>query len=151
MFSSNGVGAGTGHTTQEDSKILQWLQHGGKGEKGLFFFCSCISRPFFLIWFFCPCVLLTQLCPTLCNPMDCSPPGSSVHGMLEWVAAPFSKGSPRPRDQIHVSCIAGRFFTIWATKDAFINIAPQYLFLFQKNKKMPVRYQESRHKKDSVT
>ena len=48
--------------------------------------------------------------------MDCSPPGSSVHGtlqarILEWVAAPFSKGSSQPRNQIRVSCIAGGFFT----------------------------------------
>ena len=49
-------------------------------------------------------VLVAQLCPTLCNPMDCSPRGSSVHGILqarilEWVAVPFSRGSSRPRDQ----------------------------------------------------
>ena len=49
--------------------------------------------------------------------MDCSPPGSSVHGirqkrMLQWVAISFSRRSSRPRDRIHVSCIAGRFFTI---------------------------------------
>ena len=47
---------------------------------------------------------VTQLCPTLCNPMDGSPPGSSVHGILqarilEWVAIPFSRGSSQPRDQ----------------------------------------------------
>ena len=61
-------------------------------------------------------VLVAQLCQTLCDPMDCSPPGSSVHGILqarilEWVIIPFSKGSSRPRDQTQVSCIAGRFFT----------------------------------------
>ena len=44
-----------------------------------------------------------QSCPTLCDPMDCSPPGSSVHeipqaGILEWAAMPFSRGSSRPRD-----------------------------------------------------
>ena len=55
--------------------------------------------------------------------MDCSPPGSSVHGIiqariLEWVAIPFSRGSSWPRDQTWVSCIAGRFFTIWATREA---------------------------------
>ena len=52
--------------------------------------------------------------------MDCSPPGSSVHGIsqariLEWVAISFSRGSSWPRDQTHVFCIAGGFFTIWAT------------------------------------
>ena len=49
-----------------------------------------------------------QSCPTLCNPMDCSPPGSSVHGILqarilEWVAMPSSRGSSQPRDWTHVS------------------------------------------------
>ena len=58
---------------------------------------------------------VAQPCLTLCNPMDCSPPGSSVHGILqtriqEWVVISFSKGSFRPRDQTHVSCIAGGFF-----------------------------------------
>ena len=60
--------------------------------------------------------LVTQLCPTLCNPMDCSPPGSSVHGILqakilEWVATSFSRGS-QPRDWTQVTCIASRFFTV---------------------------------------
>ena len=56
-------------------------------------------------------------CPTLCDPMDCSLPGSSVHGILkarilEWMAISFSRGSSWPRDRTWVSCIAGRFFTI---------------------------------------
>ena len=64
---------------------------------------------------------LLQLCLTLCNPMDHSPPGSSVHGILqarilEWVAIPFSRGSSWPRDQAQVSHIAGRFFTYWASR-----------------------------------
>ena len=54
------------------------------------------------------CMLVTQLRPTLCDPMDCSPPASSVHGILqaritEWIAPPFSKGSSQPRDRICVS------------------------------------------------
>ena len=65
-------------------------------------------------------VLVTQSCPTLCYFMDCGPSGSSVHGILqarilEWVAMPFSRGSSQPRDQTLVSCIAGRFFTIWGS------------------------------------
>ena len=68
-------------------------------------------------------VQFAKLYRTLCEPMDCSPPGSSVHGILqtrivEWVAIPFSRGSSRPRDQTQVYCIAGRFFTIWATREA---------------------------------
>ena len=52
--------------------------------------------------------LVAQSCPTLCNPMDCSPPGSSLHGILqarilEWVAMPFSRRSSQPRDQTPVS------------------------------------------------
>ena len=57
-----------------------------------------------------------QSCPTLCNPMDYSPPDSSVHGILqarilEWVAISFSRESSRPRDGTHVSCITGGCFT----------------------------------------
>ena len=68
----------------------------------------------------CVCVcVVTQSCLTLCDPMDCSPLGSSVHGIfqtriLEWVAISYSKGSSWPKDQTHVSwvsCLAGRFFT----------------------------------------
>ena len=68
-------------------------------------------------------VLVAQSCLTLCDPMDCRPPGSSVHGVLqarilEWIAILFSRGSSWPRDQIKISCIVGRFFTISATRDA---------------------------------
>ena len=66
---------------------------------------------------------VAQLCLTLCNPMDYSPPGCSVHGIsqaktLEWVAISFSRGSSQPRYWAWVSCITGRFFTIWATREA---------------------------------
>ena len=68
------------------------------------------------------CVLVAQSRPTLCNRMDCSPPGSSVYGILqarilEWVAVPFSRGSSQPRDWTQVSLFAGWFFTIWATRE----------------------------------
>ena len=73
-----------------------------------------------------------QLCPPLCNPQDCSPPGSSVHGILqerilEWVAISFSRGSSQLRDQTWVSCIAGRFFTIWATREALASHIPYHI------------------------
>ena len=109
--------------------------------------------------------LVAQSWSTLCNPMDCSPPGSSVRGdspgkntgvgchallwgilptqgsnpglfhcqqilyhlshqgsqrILEWVAYPFSRGTSRPRDRTGVSCIAGGFFTSWATWEALL-------------------------------
>ena len=55
-----------------------------------------------------------------CDPMNCSPPGSSVHGIfwariLKWVAIPLSRGSSLLNDQTRVSHTAGRFFTIWPT------------------------------------
>ena len=54
---------------------------------------------------------VTQSCPNLCNPVDYSPPGTSVHGILqartlEWAATPFSRGSSQPRDQTHVSYVS---------------------------------------------
>ena len=57
----------------------------------------------------------SQSCTTFCNPMDCGPPSSSVHGILQarilkWVAIPFSRGPSQPRDRTWVSCIAGGFF-----------------------------------------
>ena len=69
---------------------------------------------------------LLQSFLTLCDHMDCSPPGSTVHGVLqarilEWVAVPFSRGSSWPRDWTQVSCIsciAGEFFTRWVTWEA---------------------------------
>ena len=63
---------------------------------------------------------VAQLCPTLCDPMDCSLSGSSVHGIfqariLEWVAISFSRRSSQLRDWTRVSCIVGRHCTVWAT------------------------------------
>ena len=71
----------------------------------------------------CALCISLQLCPTLYNPMDHSPPGSSVcgisqGGILEWVAISSSRGFSRPKDQAHipsVSCIAGEFFTTSTT------------------------------------
>ena len=83
---------------------------------------------FFVCVFECECVCVcasAQSCPTLWNPMGCSPPASSVHGIfqaiiMEWVAFSYSRGSSKPRDWTLSSgiscvscssCIAGRFFT----------------------------------------
>ena len=70
-------------------------------------------------------VLDAQSCPTPCHPMDCSPPGSPAHGILqarilEWVAIPFSRGSSWSRDRTQVSCITGKFFTIRATREVHL-------------------------------
>ena len=76
--------------------------------------------------------------------MDCSPPGSFVHRILqarilEWTAIPFSRGSSQPRDQTLVSCTAGRFFTIWAMGKSCIlgvasNVVPKFLDTLPINK-----------------
>ena len=67
-------------------------------------------------------VKYTQLCPTLCGPMDSSPPGPSVHGILqvrilEWVAISFCRGSSQPRDWIWVAHFVNRLFTDWTTRE----------------------------------
>ena len=72
----------------------------------------------------CTCAKSLQSCLTLCDPMDCSPLGSSVHGILqarilEWVAMPSSKGSPRPRDKTCVSYIS---YTDWQVSP--LSLAP---------------------------
>ena len=70
-------------------------------------------------------MLVSQSSLTLFDPMDCSPPGSYILGIpqariLERVAIPFSRRSSQPRDWTWASCIAGRFFTIWATREVCI-------------------------------
>ena len=83
---------------------------------------------------------VSQSCPTLCDPMDCSLPGSSIHGILqatvlEWVAISFSRGSSWPRDRTQVSHIAGRHFNLWATREApfcieYESMNDFYLFIY---------------------
>ena len=68
-------------------------------------------------------VLVTQSCPTLCDPMDCSPAGSSVHEILQakilkCIAIPFSRGSSWSMNQTWVCCIIGGLFTVWAIGEA---------------------------------
>ena len=84
---------------------------GGKGYMGNLLILPPLS-------FVCMYDQLLQLCLTLCNPMDCSPPGSSVHGILqakilEWISMLSSRESSLSRDHTHVSCsscLAGRLF-----------------------------------------
>ena len=74
----------------------------------------------------CTCSV-AQSCPTLCNPMDCSPPASSVHGIfqariLEWAAISSARGSSHPRDWTYVSCIScfasRQILYHWAIREA---------------------------------
>ena len=79
-----------------------------------------------------------QSCRTLCDPKDCSPPGSSVHGILqarilEWVVMPSSRVSSWPRDRTCVSCsscITGRFFYHWATRNAYNSTSKGHNFMW---------------------
>ena len=76
---------------------------------------------------------VARLCPTLCDPVDCSLPGFSVLGILqarilEWVTISFSRGSSRPRDGTQVSRIGGRRFNLWATRVQIDNIFITRLF-----------------------
>ena len=77
-----------------------------------------------------------QSCPTLCDPMDCSLPGFSIHGILqartlEWVAISFSRASSRPRDRTRVSLIGGRRFNLWATREAPDKIPTTFGYLLK--------------------
>ena len=106
-----------GQYREEDMK-----RHWSKGAK--FQFCK-VNK----FWRFKACIhacSVTQLSPTLCDPKDCV---SSVHGIilariLEWVAISSSRRSSWPRAWTQVSCIAGRFFTVWATREALIGYIP---------------------------
>ena len=93
-----------------------------------FFFLKIQTRKFlftvqwlsYLSGLFLSEVLVAKSCPSLWDPMDCSPPGSSVCGILQakildWLAIPFSRRSSQPRDQTWVSCTVGRLFPNWAT------------------------------------
>ena len=82
--------------------------------------------------FSCMCAsLVTQSCPTLCDPMDHSPPGSSVHGILqarilEWIAISFSRRSSPPRDWTCVSGIGRQILYHWATWEVPFLLSPTY-------------------------
>ena len=74
-------------------------------------------------------VKVTQSCLTLCNPMDCTVHWILQIRVLEWVVFPFSRGSSQPRDWTQVSHITGRFFTLWATREAQVSY-PKYISPF---------------------
>ena len=90
----------------------------------------------------CVC-LVAQSCPTLCDPKDCYPPGSSVHGIskgkiIQWVAISSSRGSFQPSHQTLISCLADRFFTtessgIFVKMDyCVVIIIVVFIFIIQK-------------------
>ena len=123
-------------TTKVEKKINLWdlAQIIGMGDEGDVFIYLSQCHALLCFWFFfTPFLLLfirekvkvSQPCLTLSNPVNCSPSGSSVHGILqarilEWVSISFSRGFSHPRDWTHVSSIAGRFLTNWATREALL-------------------------------
>ena len=104
---------------------------------------------------------VTQSCLTLCDPMGCSPPGSSVHGILqarilEWVAIFYSRRSSWPRDWTHVSCIGKWILYCWATREVFGTLSKSFNVLewvilwqwcFRNPSLVWVRPQPGRHEK----
>ena len=103
------VSARDAHALPELLRRVDWGPGTGPGINSL----SSHNRPCGR----CACMLSCEVCPTPCDRMDCSPPGSSVHGIfqagtLEWVTVPFSRGSSRLRGLNHASpALAGGFFT----------------------------------------
>ena len=94
---------------------------------------------------------VTQSCPTLCNPMDGSLPGSAVHGIfqariLEWAAISFSRGSSQSRDRTRVACIADKLFTVWATREALQNWKRNYLSPMRLIKSECIQFLALKHK-----
>ena len=103
---------------------------------------SCIGRWILYHWVtretLLVVVFVTQSCPTLWDPTDCSPPGSSAHGILqerilEWVAMPFSRGSSQPRGWTWDSSIAGIFFTIWSIGKSSSSTKHWFSFFYYAN------------------
>ena len=96
-------------------------------------FSTCWSRSKQLLlpsasgWDLCY-VKVTQSCPALWDPVDYIVHGILQVRILEWVAFPFSRGSPQPRDRTQVSCISGRFFTNWAIREALKWYKREYIW-----------------------
>ena len=94
------------------------LHKQNEGKEPISYICFC-------------CCLVAKSCPTLCNPMDCSPSGSSVHRIsqariLKWVAISSSRGSPKFRDQICVPCLADKLFST----EALGKTIPIYVYIY---------------------
>ena len=105
------------------SQTLQTI-NGGEGEC-CWRECKLVQPLWRTVWRFLESESeVTQSCPTLCDPIDCSLPSSSVHGILQarivdWVAISFSRGSSRHREWTRVSHIGGRRFNFWATREPY--------------------------------
>ena len=105
---NSGAWQATVHQVAQNGRQLEWLS-----THALHFTRTESNRSLAVL-------VVVQSCPAVCDSTDSSLPGSSVHGILQarilkWVATPLSKGSSRPKDQTWVSCVAGKFFTVWAS------------------------------------
>ena len=114
------------------ARILEWVafpfSRGSSQSRDWAHWVSCIGRQILYHWATKEAMMglwseVAQSCLTLCDPMDSSLPGFSVHGILqarilEWVTISFSRGSSWPRDRTWVSHIGGRCFNLWATREA---------------------------------
>ena len=101
--------------------VTEWIRPGASK------IMNALRVTHYKCWCMCACA---QLGPTLCDPMDCSLPGSSVHGIsqeriLEWVAISFSRWSCWPRDWTWVSCIGRQILYHWATWESPRVIGPR--------------------------
>ena len=116
-----------------DTSLWFWFSFPGWLVMWSIFSCICWQ----VLPCVCVCVLVVQLCPTLCDPMNCNPPDSSVHGIfqakiLEWGAIPFSRGLSWHRDPTQDSCIAGWFLIVWVilSKPPNVYSGPWSIFVF---------------------
>ena len=102
------------------NSLLQFLHQNLLLYLAIFFFYWSMIYNVVLVWNwnFSVKLKVSQLCPTLCDPMDCTVHGILQATILEWVAFPFSRGSYKPRGQTQVSLMAGGLFTSWATREA---------------------------------
>ena len=113
-----------------------WIH--GSNELRQWIYCKCSGQTFWqareswqFLWIGGDGGLVAKSCLT-CDSMDCSLPGSSVRGILQasilqWVATSFSRGSSWPKNQTQFSCISGRFFTNWATREVLLWVSSQFL------------------------
>ena len=121
---------------------------------------SCNSLPFVLqfnhfskIYYISCCCLVTKSCLTLCYPMDCSLPGSSVHGIsqariVEWVATFFSRGSSWPRHWTQVSCISRWILYHWTSREYYSAIKRSKTVSFSETRMDPETVMQSEVKSE---
>ena len=117
------------HNLSEDADNAACALLQSAGLSTLLLRRELVCRDKLVLCALCACSVV-QSCPTLCDSVDCSPPGSAIHGifqaeMLEWVAFFFSRGSSQPQDWTPISCIsyAGRWILYhWATWEALLHL-----------------------------